>query len=260
MPRRSSHRERLDHTISVVQQRHGPQALRRGAARAAVPHISTGFAALDDALGIGGIPRGRVTVLAGAPTSGKRTLAALILAQAQERGRRPVALIDLEGACDADYLERCGVRLDGLLVGRPLDARQALDLAVSTAERAELAAVVFDHWSALPSDAALRRYAAAALDRLATLLARSNVAVVVLEDTRAGWLERLSAWADPAQSALAHHAALRLALRREEWLTLGPDVRGYRVGVAVEKNKLGAEGGSATVEIRFNGTVRGAGL
>lgn len=227
---------------------------------AAIPHISTGFPPLDDVLGIGGIPRGRVTVLAGTPTSGKRTLAALILAQAQERGCRPVALIDLEGACDADYLERCGVRLDGLLVGRPLDARQALDLAVSTAERAELAAVVFDHWSALPSDAALRRTAAATLDRLPTLLAKSGVAFIVLDDTRVGWLERLSAWADPAQSALAHHASLRLALRREAWLTFGPDIRGYRVQVDIEKNKLGPEGQSATVEIRFNGTVRGAGL
>ena len=67
-------------------------------------------------------------------------------------------------------------------------------------------------------------------------------------------------WTDPAHSALAHHAAVRLAFRRESWHTRGPDIRGYRSEVTVEKNKLGQERKSVTLDILFNGTVRGDGI
>ena len=260
MPARKSRRERLDHTITIIQQRHGPQAIRQGvSASAAIPHISTSFPQLDSALGIGGIPRGRVTVLTGAPTSGAFTLSALILAQAQGRAKHSVAYIDLWDTCDADYLERCGVHLDHLLVARPADSRQALDMALHLADRHELAAVLFDAWPALAADAATRQYAAATLDQLIPRLARSQVAFVVL-DQPLDWRARLTGWTDPAHSALAHHAAVRLAFRRESWHTRGPDIRGYRAEVTIEKNKLGPERKSVTLDILFNGTVRGDGI
>ena len=192
MPARKSRRERLDHTITIIQQRHGPQAIRQGvSASAAIPHISTSFPQLDSALGIGGIPRGRVTVLTGAPTSGAFTLSALILAQAQGRAKHSVAYIDLWDTCDADYLERCGVHLDHLLVARPADSRQALDMALHLADRHELAAVLFDAWPALAPDATTRQYAAATLDQLIPRLARSHVAFVVL-DQPLDWRARLT--------------------------------------------------------------------
>jgi len=261
MPARKSRQQRLDHTITIIQQRHGPAALRQGVAPASVPHVPTGFPDLDAALGISGLPRGRLTVLGGAPTSGKRTLAALVLARAQARGRHPVAYLDLHHACDADYLQRCGVDLDQLLVARPIDGRQALDMLLHIAAEPAWAACVFDPWSALGQDATTRRYAAGVLDDVAGRLARSGVACLVLDEPPSlgqGLLASLAG--DPAAQALAHHAAVRLALTRERWHTLGPDVRGYQVQVQVQKNKLGPSGQRVTIDIRFNGTVRGNGL
>ncbi|MFN8499210.1 MAG: hypothetical protein U0641_15280 [Anaerolineae bacterium] len=259
MGRRKGKQERLDQTVSVLQTRFGARAIQQGVrASTSVPHLATGFGELDAALGIGGIPRGKITVLAGAATSGKRTLAALLLARAQGPKGRPVAYVDLGQTCDAEYLERCGVDLDAALIARPKDSRQALDLLLSLAERRDWAAVVFDHWSALAEDARTQRYAAAALDQLTARLAQTEGTTIVLDEAPRGIWSRLLG--DPARDALGQHAAVRLALRRESWLDLGRDVRGYRVEVKVEKNKLGPAGASVTVEIRFNGVVRGDGI
>ena len=262
MPARKSRQQRLDHTITVIQQRHGPQALRQGVAPpTSVPHLSTGFPQLDEALGIGGIPRGKITVLTGAATSGKRTLAALLLARAQGHRHRPVAYVDVDHTCNPDYLERCGVHLPQLLVARPSDGRQALDMALSLAERREWAAIVFDHWGALAADAATQRHAVAALDHLGPRLAHSGVTLVVLDEPVSPWQGLLSALGNgSAASALGHHAAVRLALRHEDWFWAGADVRGYRVQVQVQKNKLAPAGKTVSLDIRFNGTVRGDGL
>ncbi len=260
MARRKSKQERLEQTVSVLQTRFGARAIQQGVRTpTSVPHLATGFWELDTALGIGGIPRGKMTVLAGTATSGKRTLAALLLARAQGVKRRPVAYVDLAQTCDAEYLERCGVDLESVLVARPKDSRQALDLLLSLAERRDWAAVVFDHWAALVADAATQRYAVVALDQLTARLAQSEGTLIVLDETPRGgiwnWL-----LGDPARDALGQHSAVRLALRRESWLDLGRDVRGYRVEVKVEKNKLGPSGKAVTVEIRFNGVVRGDGI
>ncbi len=261
MSGKSSRQQRLDHTITVIQQRHGPAALRQGVSPAPIPHLPTGFPDLDAALGIGGLPRGRLTLLTGAPTSGKRTLAALVLARAQAPGRHPVAYLDLHHACDADYLARCGIDLAHLLVARPTDSRQALDMLLHLTAEPAWAACVFDPWSALAPDAATRRYAAGVLDAVAGRLARSGATCLVLDEPPA-LAQRLlaSLTGDPASQALAHHAALHLALTRERWHTLGPDVRGYQVQVQVHKNKLGPSGQRVSLDIRFNGTVRGDGL
>ena len=259
MARRKGKQERLEQTVSVLQTRFGARAIQQGVhASATVPHVATGFRELDVALGIGGIPRGKITVLAGAATSGKRTLAALLLARAQGPKGRPVAYVDLGQTCDAEYLERCGVDLESVLIARPKDSRQALDLLLALAERRDWAAVVFDHWAALAEDTATRRYAAAVLDQLVARLAQSEGTLIVLDEAPRGVWSRLLG--DPAQDALGQHAAVRLALRRESWLDLGRDVRGYRVEVKVEKNKLGPSGKAVTVEIRFNGVVRGDGI
>ncbi len=261
MARRKSRQDRLDHTITVIQQRHGLQALRQGVRPTTIPHISTSFPQLDMALGIGGIPRGRVTVVSGAETAGQLTLAALVLARAQRDSRRSVAYVDLSHACDAEYLERCGVQLDRLFVVRPADGRQALDMTFDLAERPQLAVVLFDHWTGLESDAATRSYAAGMLDHLAQRLAQSGVALLVLDEQPTLWRKLVAgAWNDPAYSALSHYAAVRLALHHEAWLRVGPDIRGYRVRVSIDKNKLGPAGQSIELSIHFNGTVRGDGI
>jgi recombination protein RecA len=261
MAKQKKREQQLATTVSYIQQRWGANAVRQGATVQAFPHIPTGFAELDAALGIGGIPQGRITVLTGAPTSGKRTLAALILARVQRKMRRGVAYIDVGQTCDAEYLDRCGVALSELLVVRPVDGQQALDLMLTMTERAELGAIVFDHWAALEGDAATQRLAAGTLDHLAGRLARAGVTLLVLDEAPSLWASFLTTLGGGvARQALGHHATVRLALRREEWVYRGPDVRGYSVHVDVEKNKLGAAHRTAKLSIRFNGTVRGDGL
>lgn len=256
MARRKSRRQRLERTVAHIQHKWGQDAIHKGRPRGAIPHIPTGFPDLDAALGFGGIPRGRITTLSGTPTSGKVTLAALVLARAQVRGR-PAAYIDLTHTCDADYLERCGVRLPELLVMRPRDGRQALEMTLALIlDRSPLAAILFDHWGALAGEGGEQRYAAAVLDQLATRLARTSTALLVLDDPLPFW-RRL--WPG-RKDGLGHYAALRLALSRERWLFSGPDVRGYRAYVTVQKNKFGPAGKTVPIEIHFNGTVRGDGI
>ncbi|MCP4167957.1 MAG: hypothetical protein GY759_18970 [Chloroflexi bacterium] len=257
MARRKKRQQRLDRTVAHIQHKWGQQAIQKGRRRPArMPVIATGFAELDAALGIGGIPKGRITTLSGAPTSGKVTLAALILSKAQARGRHPVAYIDLAHTCDADYLERCGVQLKNLLVVRPKESYQALDLTLTLAGRSELAAILFDHWGALQDDRETQRYAAGTLDHLAGRLARSKTTLIALDDALPLWRRLLPG----SERALAHYASLHLNLNRERWLLSGPDVRGYKARVTIEKNKLGPSGHTIPIEIHFNGTVKGRGI
>lgn len=261
MARRNSRRIQLERTVAMLQNKWGQNAIRQGAPRAkALPRLATGFPELDAALGgagLGGLPQGRISLLSGAPTSGKITLAALTLAQTQTKLRRPVAYIDLARTCDADYLERCGVRLDTLLVVRPQDGRQALDITLNLAGRAEVAAILFDHWGALDEAAATQRYAAALLDRLAGVLARQQTTLLVLDETT-GWRQKLVRSA--SRAALDAYTAVHLRLARQQWFYDGADVRGYRAQVTIEKNKLGSSGQTVSIAIHFNGTVRGKGI
>ena len=256
MARKKRRQKRLDRTVTLIQHKWGQDALRRGQPRTRrVPHIATGFPELDKALGIGGVPRRKITVLSGRATSGKSTLAARILARAQARGRT-VAIIDVNHTCDADYLERCGVRLRDLLVVRPENGRQALELMLTLAGSSEMAAILFDHWGALGTERETQRYASTIMDRLTGVLAKSGIAFLALDDPPPLW-RRLPGFSG---SALAHYSTLHLTLSREKWFHQGPDVRGYTATITIKKNKLGPAGKTAPIEIHFNGTVRGKGV
>lgn len=263
MARKTPRQLRLERTVAMLQHKWGQDAIHQGAPRAgAPPRLATGFPELDAALGggergAGGLPQGRITLLSGAPTSGKVTLAALTLAGAQKKLRRPVAYIDLAHTCDADYLERCGVRLDSLLVVRPQDSRQALDLTLTLAGRGEVSVLLFDHWGALEETASGQRYAAAVLDSLASVLAKHQTTLLVL-DEMAGWRQRLVQGA--SRAALDAYTAVHLRLAHEQWFYEGADVRGYQAQVTIQKNKLGASGQAIPIAIHFNGTVRGKGI
>lgn len=154
-------RRRLDSAIVAVQQRHGSQALRRGedmAQQPLIPHISTGFAALDAITGCQGIPLGAVTLLSGRTTSGKLTVAYKLLANAQRdfygHTAHTVALIDLSRTADPDYMARCrGIDLDAMLVGRPQAGPEAVYLlGDSAADARQLRAVVVDSLADLAAD------------------------------------------------------------------------------------------------------------
>jgi recombination protein RecA len=258
----------LDMAVATIHRRFGPQALTRGKpARAtgdpaAVPHIPTGFPALDGALGIGGLPRGRISELVGPATSGKTTLALKFLAQAQAGGGQ-VAYVDQALYFDPDYAHRCGVDLSRLLVGTTHDLQEALATTEALARSGGLAALVFDALDFLWTDPVAASLLAATLNRLPRFLARSETALLVLHESAAvpatpGGLATASS--SPALSTLAHTAAVRLGVVRERWLKHHGDVRGYEARVEVLKNKLGSAGRVVHLKIEFNGTVRGNGL
>jgi recombination protein RecA len=245
----------LEAAVAAIHRRFGPGALVRGkpaAAPDAVAHVPTGFPDLDRALGIGGLPQGRVCELLGPATSGKTTLALKFLAQAQAADRRrEVAYVDQALYFDPDYAHRCGLDLSRLVVATPRDLAEALAATESLARNGGLSALVFDAFDFLWTDPLAGAHLAATLGRLPPFLARTGTVLLVLHETEGE---------GPALSALAHTAAVRLHVLRERWLKQGGDVRGYEARVEVVKNRHGPAGRAAKVAIEFNGTVRGNGL
>ena len=245
----SRRQRKLDALVTRLQVQYGPRAIHRDPlprAPAPVPHISTTFPALDAALGIGGLPRGRISEISGRITSGKLTLAAKLLSAAQHEPDALGAWLDLGRTCDPDYLYRCGVDLERLLVVRPEDSADALAILLHLVESNTLAVLVFDSLSELHRGDESRL--AGALERLATIVTQTQTAVIFLSDPAVQF------------RTLAHLATVRLELRLERWIDLRPDVRGYEGQVKIVKHKLGRAGGQVLVQIAFNGTVRGHNL
>jgi RecA/RadA recombinase len=237
---------KLDALVARLQLQYGPRAIQKAApAPAPLAHLSTTFADLDAALD-GGLPRGRITEIIGPATSGKVTLAAKTLSAAHAERDALVSWLDLPLTCDPDYLHRCGLDLDRLLVVRPHAAADALAIVLHLVESNTLAALIFDGTVQLAqADAAT---VAGSLERLATLVTQTQTAVIFLTEPQA------------QSRTLAHAATIRLALRREQWLTSGNDVRGYTGQVEILKHRQGKAGTVVPIRIVFNGTVRGAGL
>jgi recombination protein RecA len=250
-------RQQLETAVSGIQRRYGCLALVHGKPPAGIghdgvfPHIPTGFPQLDEASGIGGLAKGRVTELIGPATSGKTTLALQFLAAAQANGSQ-VGYLDQACFFDPDYAHQCGVDLARLLVIAPHDWREALAMAEALVGSGGLSALVFDGLDALWSDADAAPPIAACLNRLAAPLARSGTALVFLHTPATG--------GSPALSALAHHATLRLGVTRELWLRRSGDVQGYQARVEVLKNRLGPAGRVVALTIVCIGTVHGQGL
>lgn len=239
----SSRQRKLDTVVARLQLQYGPRAVRKAAPTAEpVARLATTFPALDAALS-GGLPRGRITEITGPATSGKVTLAAKALAAAQQEREALVAWLDLGRTCDPDYLHRCGIYLDRLLVVRPRGGADAVAIALHLVESRTLAAVVFDSTTDLRQTD--QTIVTGALERLAVAVTQTPTAVIFLSEPSA------------ESRTLAHVATVRLVLRRERWLTLGQDVRGYEGQVAILKHKLGQAGAVVPIRITFNGTVRG---
>lgn len=257
--RKHKRQRQLDMAVATIHRRYGPRALVRGKAGgvARVPHIPTGFPSLDRALGIGGLPKGKVCELLGPATSGKTTLALKFLVQAQAGGRQ-VAYVDQALYFDPDYAYRCNLDLSRLLVGTSHDLREALAMTEALVRSGGLSALVFDALDFLWTDPEASSLLAATLNRLPAALARSNMTLLVLHESSAG--DSPTGGSSPALSALAHYATVRLQVVRERWLRRHGDIRGYEARVEVMKNRLGPAGRTVTLNIEFNGTVRGNGL
>jgi recombination protein RecA len=256
---RSRKTKLLDMTVAAIQRRWGPQALRRweqAIPAAPIPHIPTGFPALDKILEIGGIPRGRITEILGAPTSGMATLALKVVANAQAH-RDTVAYVDLSYTFDPYYALRCGVSPDRLLLVRPHSGEEALEILYTLIASRGTGVLVFDSVSQLVTQSHGPQVLSTVLRRLAGVLDRSPCAAIFLTALHFGDAASMDNY--PSGFALPHYATVRLLIEKEEWIRKRRDVRGYRARVTVLKNKLGSPGKSAPISITFNGVVDGDG-
>jgi recombination protein RecA len=212
--------------------------------------IPSGSLALDIALGIGGIPRGRVTEIYGAEASGKTTLALHLLASAQKLGGE-VAFIDAEHALDPIYAERLGLDIDKLLVSQPSSGEQALEITEMLVRSNAIDVIVIDSVAALVPRAEIEgemgdthvglqaRLMSQALRKLTGAVSRSNCAVVFINQIR---MKIGVMFGNPETTsggrALKFYASVRLDVRRIASIKEGDEVVGSRTKVKVVKNKL----------------------
>jgi len=217
-----------------------------------VDAIPTGSIALDLALGVGGIPRGRMTEIFGPESSGKTTLCQHVLAEAQKKGG-VVAFIDVEHALDPGYARACGVNVDELLVSQPDTGEQALEITETLIRSGGIDAVVLDSVAALVPRAEIEgemgdsfmgiqaRLMSQALRKLTGAVSRSNTALIFTNQLR----EKIGVMfgnpeTTPGGRALKFYASVRLDIRRIETIKQGQDSVGSRVRVKVVKNKVAA--------------------
>jgi recombination protein RecA len=242
-------REALDEIAKLF----GSEAIMRLGDRSARPPVEvipTGALALDAALGVGGLPRGRIVEIFGPEMSGKTTLVYHVLAEAQRAGGA-CAFVDAEHAMDPDYAEAIGVQIDQLLVSQPDHGEQALEIADTLTASGELAVVAIDSVAALVPKAELEgrmddqqvgahaRMMAKALRKLAGTLNRTGTLLLLTNQLR----EKIGnpygpSEIQPGGRALKFYASQRLDIRRIETLKDGKRSIGNRVRVRVVKNKL----------------------
>jgi recombination protein RecA len=259
-------KRRLEKTVADLQARFGPRAIGKSKAPV-IDAIPTGFPALDAALGIGGLPRGRLSEIVGSPTSGMATMALKLIAQAGAAveprtavgtSARPAAYLDLERTFDPAYAARCGVDLSRLVLVRPYTVRQALAMLPDFALNGGFSVVVVDCPLRLLAGPERMEALSSTLGRLVAPLARSGCALVFLTGLPPGSPPSFDAYANdpamgpaPAPTPLPHFASVRLVIRRERWLYRRRDVEGYAAQVLVAKNRLAAEGRMVDVAIMF---------
>src|SRR5437763_7745311 len=249
----STDREKaIDLALQQIERRFGKGAIMKlgEATNIHVEVIPTGSIALDLALGVGGVPRGRVTEIYGPESSGKTTLCQHIIANAQRSGGF-AAFIDAEHALDRTYAARCGVDTTNLLISQPDTGEQALEIVDSLVRSNALDVIVIDSVAALTPRAEIEgemgdshvglqaRLMSQAMRKLTSAISASNTSVIFTNQLR----EKIGVmFGNPETTtggkALKFYASVRLDIRRTDTINQGQDVMGSRTRVKVVKNKV----------------------
>lgn len=256
----------IEDTLRAIKTKFGDDAIMKlgDKPRVDVNAISTGSIGLDEALGVGGLPRGRIIEIFGPESSGKTTLSLHVVAEAQKLGG-VCAYIDAEHAMDPQYASKLGVKINDLLISQPDTGEQALDIVESLVRSGKIDVIVIDSVAALtPKDeiegdmgafhvGKQARLMSQALRKLTAIVSKSKTVVIFINQIRMQIGVMFgNPETTPGGKALKFYTSVRLDIRRIAQIKKGEEIMGGRTRVKVVKNKVGAPFKQTEFDIMYN--------